>query len=519
MKFVLLGCLVWIHSLLFAVDTPPRLVVGITISNFYPEWLSVYKNDLSEGGFQRLMRQGKEVKADYNYLFSQSGVDQTTIYTGLLPAEHGIISHGWYDRLRRRRQDNVRTETCNLVDEEGRGLCPESIQALTLGCVMKMNDAFSKVYSIGVQGEEAVLSGGSCANLAVWLSEKSGRWVSSDYYVDSLPGWLKEYNNKMESDFYIRRGWMSLSDEAGNATTLKFKSKLGLNNGFYYDLAQAKRKYDTYRILKATPYANTLAVNLAQELIKAEQLGKDNDPDLLALNFTCLDYMNRDFDVGAREFQDMVLRLDLELERLFSELDERVGQGNYTVFLTFSEARELLPEEMGKMRLSTGYFSVFKAVALLKSFLNLLYGEGEWVLDYDSGQIYLDRELIEKKKIPLNEMQDKVAGFLVEFEGVSRVITSHSLTHNAFATGKEQLFSNSFSQKRSGDVLFALQSTWIPELKEIEDNYVRYSKRNKVPLFLYGAGTEGPLPEQLPMTSLLPLLCRILHIPAPYVTE
>lgn len=519
MKFVFLGCLLWIHSLLFAADSSPRLVVGITISNFYPEWLSVYKNDLSEGGFQRLMRQGKEVKADYNYLFSQSGVDQTTIYTGLLPAEHGMISHGWYDRLRRRRQDNVLSETYNLVDEEGRGLCPERMQALTLGCVMKMNNAFSKVYSIGVQGEEAVLSGGSCANLAVWLSEKSGRWVSSDYYVDSLPGWLKEYNHKMESDFYIRRGWMSLSDEAGNATTLKFKSKFGLNNGFYYDLAQAKRKYDTYRILKATPYANTLAVNLARELIKAEHLGKDNDPDLLALNFTCLDYMNRDFDVGAREFQDMVLRLDLELERLFSELDERVGQGNYTVFLTFSEARELLPEEMGKMRLSTGYFSVFKAVALLKSFLNLLYGEGEWVLDYDSGQIYLDRELIEKKKIPLNEMQDKVAGFLVEFEGVSRVITSHSLTHNAFATGKEQLFSNSFSQKRSGDVLFALQSTWIPELKEIEDNYVRYSKRNKVPLFLYGAGIEGPLPEQLSMTSLLPLLCRILHIPAPYVTD
>lgn len=519
MKFVVLACFLGIHTLLFAGEDASKLVVGITVSNFYPEWLSVYKNELSEGGFKRLMQQGKEVTADYNYLFSQAGVDQTTIYTGLLPAEHGIISHAWFDRLRRRRQDNVLNEMCKLIGEEGRGLCPEKMQALTLGCVMKMNDVFSKVYSIGVEGEETVLAGGTCANLAVWLSEQSGRWISSDYYVDSLPAWLSDYNNKMESDFFIRRGWMSLSDEAGNATTLKLKSKFGINNGFYYDLAQAKRKYDTYRILKATPYANTMVVNLANELMKAEQLGRDNDPDLLALNFTCLDYMNRDFEVSAREFQDVVVRLDQDMERLFQALDERVGKGNYTVFLTFSEARELLPEEMGKMRLSAGYFSIFKAVALLKSFLNLVYGEGDWVLDYDSGQIYLDRELIEKKKLSLNEIQDKVAGFLVEFEGVSRVITAHSLTHNAFATGKEQLFSNSFSQKRSGDVLFALQSTWIPELKEMEDNYVRYSKRNKVPLFLYGAGTGMDIPEELPMTSLLPLLCRILHIPAPYVTD
>ena len=144
-------------------------------------------------------------------------------------------------------------------------------------------------------------------------------------------------------------------------------------------MAQAKRKFDTYRILKATPYANTLVTDLALELLKTEQLGHDNDADLLALNFSCLDYMNRDYGVYSREFQDVVMRLDRDVEKLLNELDSRVGKGNYTVFLTFSEARELLPEELAKMRLTSGYFSIFKAVALLKSFLNLVYGEGEWI--------------------------------------------------------------------------------------------------------------------------------------------
>lgn len=516
MRKGILGVLLLLNALLLAAENKPKLVVGITISNFYPEWLMTYHNDLSEGGLKRFTTQGRQIMADYEYLFSQTGVDQATIYTGLLPAGHGVISHEWYDRLRNKRQNNVIGDDFQLIGEAGKGLSPDWLQALTLGCAMKMNNVFSKVYSISVNGEEAVLSGGSCANMAFWLSEKNGKWISSNYYADSLPGWLNNYNAKMESDFFIRRGWMSLADEGGNTTTMRLKSKVGLGNGFFYDLTQAKRKYDTYRILKATPYVNTMVVDLAQELVRTEQLGFDNDADLLALNFSCLDYMNRDFGVNAREFQDVVMRLDRDVEKLLTDLDNRVGKGNYTVFLTFSEARELLPEELSKMRLSSGYFSIFKAVALLKSFLSQVYGSGDWVLDYDSEQIYLDRALLEKNKIPLKDIQDKIADFLVEFEGVSRVVTAHTLTHNASSSGIEVLFQNSFSQKRSGDVLYALQPTWIPELKDREDGFARYSKRSKVPFYLYGTGIPASLSAECRMVTLMPVLCNILKIPVPY---
>lgn len=516
MKAVVLGLLLLISGMVAVAGDKPKLIVGITISQFYPEWLTIYKNELSTGGFKRIMEEGKSSMADYNYIYSQTGVDQSTIYTGLLPSEHGVISHGWFDRLRNKRQSNVAAPDYKLIgEEEGEGLSPDRLQALTLGCAMKMNNAFSKVYSISVNGEEAVLSGGSCANMAFWLSEKNGKWISSDYYADSLPGWLNDFNTRMESDYFVRRGWMSLGDETGNTTALRLKSKIGLSNVFFYDLAQTKRKYETYRILKATPYVNTMVVDLATELMRAEQLGKDNDPDLLTLNFSCLDYMNRDFGVYAREFQDVVLRLDKDVERLLTELDNSVGEGNYLLFLTFSESRELLPEELEKIRLAGGYFSIFKAVALLKSFLNLMYGDGDWILDYDAGQIYLDRTLIEKNKIPLKDIQNKIADFMIEFEGVSRVVTAHSLTYNASSSGIEFLFQNSFSQKRSGDVLYTLLPTWIPELKNPEDHFARYSKRHKVPLYLYGGGTVA-LPQECEMTSLLPFLCRLMEIPVPY---
>ena len=89
---------------------------------------------------------------------------------------------------------------------ESKGLVLKAYKPWTLGCAMKMNNVFSKVYSVAVNGEEAVLSGGSCANMAIWLSEESGKWISSDYYADSLPGWLQAYNAKMESDFFYSPG-------------------------------------------------------------------------------------------------------------------------------------------------------------------------------------------------------------------------------------------------------------------------------------------------------------------------
>ena len=138
-------------------DNKTRLVVGITVSHFYPEWLTIYRHELSEGGLKRLLGQGKATMANYDYLFSQTGVDQATIYTGLLPSEHGVVSHDWYDRLRNKRQNNVSSDEHRLTGgESGNGLSPGWLQALTLGCAMKMNNAFSKVYSISVNGEEAV---------------------------------------------------------------------------------------------------------------------------------------------------------------------------------------------------------------------------------------------------------------------------------------------------------------------------------------------------------------------------
>ena len=282
MKKYLMMVVTLLVSLTGWAESETRLVVGITINQFYPEWLSIYKNDLGEEGFKRIMKEGQSTMADYNYLFSQTGMDQATIYTGLLPASHGIVAHDWLDRLSGVRVNNTESEEYLEIGEGDslKGYSPEHLQALSLGCMMKMNNLFSKVYSVGMNPEEVVLSGGSCADLALWFNEKSGKWVSSRYYADSLPGWVKDFNNASESDFFVKRGWMPLAEEEGNSLLLKLKNKVGIGNSFYYDIAQFKRKFNTYRVLKATPYANSMITNLAVALIEEVGLGKDDDADM-----------------------------------------------------------------------------------------------------------------------------------------------------------------------------------------------------------------------------------------------
>ena len=64
------------------------------------------------------------------------------------------------------------------------------------------------------------------------------------------------------------------------------------------------------------------------------------------------------------------------------------------------------------------YFNVDRAAALTATYLMALYGTERWV-DGGYGQsIYLNRSLIEQKHLSLPQLQQQVAAFLMDFEGI-----------------------------------------------------------------------------------------------------
>lgn len=496
----------------------PKLVVGIVVDHLRPDYYFRYSNLLGDKGFKRLMNQGTYCKnTKFSYLYSQTGPDHATIFTGTAPAYHGIISHGWYNRLSGELNLAKDDENEKIVgiDSKDKGKSPKNLLAPTLGDEMKLFNGHSRVIGVGMNAEAALFSAGHAADGAYWMDDLSGKFVTSSYYQDTLYNWVNVFNEKKFADFYMDRMWTPF-DGGGEANWKeKLMGKVGLSSDFFYDLNKEKRTYG-YKAIKATPFANMLVKDFAIAAIINENLGRDDDSDFLSVTFSCLDYKHRELSPFAPEMVDNFIRLDREIEHFLDFLDEQIGLENVLVFLTADQSANYTPENLKEANIPNGYFSSYNAMALLKSYLNVIYGNGEWILGYDSQQVYLNHQLIEDSKLSLEEMQVKAANFLIQFTGVANTIPANSLVKSNFTHGILQKVQRSFNQKRSGDVMITLEPGWMHKMKDERDEIAQYSYTNQVPLFWFGWKIKRSIiSRSIQVEDIVPTISSFLNISIP----
>ncbi len=76
----------------------PKLVVGIVVDQMRWDYLYRFYDRYSEGGFKRLINEGFNCQNTYiSYLPSFTAPGHTCIYTGSVPALHGIVANDWVD--------------------------------------------------------------------------------------------------------------------------------------------------------------------------------------------------------------------------------------------------------------------------------------------------------------------------------------------------------------------------------------------------------------------------------------
>jgi len=151
--------------------------------------------------------------------------------------------------------------------------------------------------------------------------------------------------------------------------------------------------------LKYTPFGNTYVHDFAIAAIAYQTMGKDKYTDYIGIGFNSLRYIAKYFGTESVEFEDAFLRLDKEIEHLLDFLNETVGKGNVLVIVTGTSGVMPPPEYLKTRKISSGRYKQMFAYSLLKTYLNALYGEGNWVSKFDNMQIFLNRTLIEDKKL------------------------------------------------------------------------------------------------------------------------
>ncbi|HKJ43986.1 MAG TPA: alkaline phosphatase family protein, partial [Sunxiuqinia sp.] len=361
-----------------------KLVVVLNIEQMRPDYISRYWNKFQQGGFRRLMDNGAVcANTSMNLQIQKPVTGVPTLFTGVYPNRHGIVNEQWYNRLKQKEIDALSDDYYITVGSDSKDgqVSAAKLLSPTIGDVLKLNTQnVAKVFSVALNAKSAVLSAGHAADGAYWMDDQTGNMISSSYYVDEFPNWVRDFNDKKFADQYLDRDWttllpMSSYTESVDDNYLLEPGYYDKWNTFPYNLSKLEKRAGSYKLLKTTPFGNAMVNDFAIALIDAEQMGQDNVPDLLAINYSSMDYENGSFGPNSVEMEDLYLRLDRNIEHLLYYLDKEVGQNNYLVVLSSacssSYPVNYLKEEF---RMPVGYVAPESMVALMKSYFNITYG-------------------------------------------------------------------------------------------------------------------------------------------------
>ena len=340
----------------------PKIVIGIVVDQMRTDYISRYWNKFGEGGFKRLVKDGYNCRnTQYNYVPTFTGPGHASIYTGTTPSYHGIVANDWYDQKNRDTVYCVQDDSVRSIggDVEAGKMSPARLLTTTITDELHLStQGKSKVIGVSLKDRGAILPAGRAANAAFWYDGKSGNWISSSWYMNELPKWASDFNDRKWPNEYLSKPWTTLlnidryteSDPDNNAYEATY---LGEEKPvFPHDLPSLRGK--SFDLVRRTPFGNTLTKDFAIASIKGEDLGRDSITDFLCISFSATDYVGHQFGPMAIETEDTYLRLDRDLADLFQFLDNNFGKGKYLVFLTADHAAEYNPKSLMDQKLYAG---------------------------------------------------------------------------------------------------------------------------------------------------------------------
>lgn len=508
------------------LKTNTKLVVGVVVDQMRYDYLTRFYAKFGEGGFKRLVSQGFLCKnAHFNYIPTKTAPGHATIATGANPSQHGVLGNQWYSRKKNKLQYCVADNTVTSIgtsSTEGKK-SPKLMQLTTLADQNKLHTQFKgKTISISLKDRAAILSGGHLADAAYWFrGDVQGAWISSSFYMKSLPNWLVNYNEKDVASSYLKE-WNTLYPintytESGADNSIYEEGFKGqATTTFPYDLNALKEANNQYDILALTPFGNSITTDFAKAVLTNENLGKDKFTDFLLISYSSTDYIGHNFGVNSKEIEDTYIRLDKELERLFVALDLQMGRGKYTLYLTADHGATHVPQYLKHQKIPAGYFGEANLKPNLEVYIKQNYGVENGISKVLDHQVYLNEALFKEKKINLISVRTDLADFIRKQPDIHSVYTRDQFQNNSYTKGDAALLQNGFHQVRSGDIFFELLPLTINYSIKGTTHGSGYNYDTHVPLLFYGEGIKkGSSAKKIGMTQLTPTIAALLGIAFP----
>ncbi len=500
-----------------SVNTPdrPKLVVGIVIDQMRWDYLYRYYDRYAvTGGFKRFLGQGFSCENTLiPYTPTVTACGHTCIYTGSVPAIHGITGNNWWDNEQMRMMyctEDKSVKTIGGIGTNGE-MSPRNMKVTTICDELRLATNFrSKVIGIALKDRGGILPAGHAANAAYWYDQGTGNWITSSYYMTDLPQWVKDFNAIKWVDKYYEQGWNTLEpvnkyvQSTADEKSYENKPFGAEQKGFPYDLKKFEGK--NYSVIESTPYGNSLTAEMAKTAIINEQLGADNITDFLAVSFSSPDYIGHAFGPNSIEEEDNYLRLDKELGDLFNFLDTKVGKGQYLVFLSADHGVAHIPGFMKENNLPGGGINTNQWLNDMKKAMQEKFGNDKIIAGTDNYQVYLNHSLIDTLKLDEGAVKKWCIRFISKLDGIARVFDVHEIADVPLNAKEKDMFVNGFYPSRSGDIQYVLQPGWI----DGGNSGTTHGLWNP-----YDAHIPGKTNRETYMTDISATIAALLHIQMP----
>ncbi|PYV88155.1 MAG: hypothetical protein DMG05_16030 [Acidobacteria bacterium] len=502
----------------------PKLILVLSIDQMRFDYLTRF-GDLFKGGFRRLLDQGAVFsQAMYRHANTETGPGHSVILSGRHATHSGIVANSWYDPFLKASINVVDDPVQSPVGGQGRSASPVNFIGFNLGDVLKRKSSGSRVVGVSLKDRSAILMAGRRADAAYWYENLGGNFITSTYYMKTAPEWLTKWNSRHFADGYKGKQWTRLN--ADEKLYEKYAGPDAVEGEwdrkdivFPHAIRGRPPQPEFYDDLRRTPFADEMTLGVALEAMKAHELGSDNLTDILAIGFSATDNIGHTYGAYSQEMMDQMLRLDLTLQKLFQEVETRVGLDKTLVVLTADHGSLPLVETLQAKGLQAKRAKPEVLVRAVNQALQASFpGIHGLIANYESPHFYLDGEVMRKKNLRREEIEATIVKALMGTGLVEAVYTQYQLLNDAPAEDRFfQLFRNSFYQPRSPHIIVRLKEyVYLDERPGGTGHGSAYDYDRHIPIIFMGTGIKpGAYAEPCGPEDIAPTLAKLLGLDYP----
>lgn len=481
MKKTLLSILLFLVAIIpsTAQVERPRLVVGLVVDQMRWDYLYYYYNDYGADGLKRLLDEGFSYEnTQINYSPAVTAIGHSSIYTGSVPAFTGIAGNWfWENGQPTYCCADTTVKSVGSNSREGQ-MSPRKMLGTTIGDELHLaTDFHSKVIGVALKDRAAILPAGHSANAAYWWDTSAGHFVSSTFYMNDLPQWVKDFNK-------------------ANHTKPKFN-------------------------IKTNDDGVTMTFRMAEAAVDNEQLGQTaGQTDMLAISISSTDAIGHEYSTRGPENKSVYLRLDRDVATFLKHLDEEVGKGNYLLFLTADHGASHNYNFLKSHRIPADGWDYDKSVSELNKYLRSQFPSmtSDPVLGEDNYHFFFNDKAYsaeEKQKVI-----DASVEYLKQDPQFLYVVDNEKIAVSSIPKPIKSRLINGIFRGRSGEITVVTRpqifgATVSPDYKGTSHGQpMAYDVH--IPFVLYGWHVDhGESTKPVNITDIAPTICAMLHIQMP----